>query len=516
MEEEKELSGILGNIVRSSFLVFFSVILSKAFSYIYKIIIARNFGPEVYGLFSLGLVVIGIAGAIASFGVSDGILRYVSFYRGRKEYGKIKFITKKSMHFLFVTSIIITIIVFYLADFISISFFHDVNLSYYLKFLSLALPFSIIGGAMLAIIRGFEKITAYSFLVNFLHNFLKVILLCVAILIGLGHKGVLLSYVMAYLLLTFSTYFFIIKYIKKDYYLAKEITLSSKKEVTREFTSYSWPVVFSSILFNLFLWIDTIVLGSSGGGAQSVGIYGAAITLAGLFSFAQDLFIQLFVPLVSRNLSINNNKIIQEVSKQVFKWVFIINLGIALLLIIFPGTVLNLFFGSEYIGASQALRTLSIGAIFSGFLGLLIGLMNVAGKTKKMFGYYIIFSSINLFLDVLLVKYYGINGVAFGTAVTWILFTITLFRQVKKEYGFYPLRRAIIKVAFSGLTAGSLLWLVGKLVAPSISFMIISALSFGIVYILMIFLTKSLDFRDLEIIRKLKNKIFGDKDTNSL
>ncbi len=510
MDKEAELNSTLRTVVKSSFLVFFSIILSKLLSYAYRIIIANRYGSESYGRFSLSLVVVGIIIAIASFGLHDGLLRYISFYRGKKEFGKIRFIINKSMKILLFTSIISFIGLYYLSEIISTRIFHDSSLTHYLKFISLVLPFSIFAGAFLAIIRAFEKVGTYSFLVNFLHNFFKVLLLVLAIFIGIGENSIVLSYILSYALLLFAAYLFFVAYVKNKYLSKKDITTKEKSKISLELLNYSWPVIFSGIFFSLFFWIDTLVLGSNLD-AASVGIYSAAVLLVGLFSFAQDLFIQLFVPLISRNLSIGNKEVIKEVSKQVFKWVFIINIFISLPLIIFPEKIISLFFKGEFIAASTALRILSIGAILSGFIGLLTGLINAIGRTKRVFVYYMIFSAINFVIDVLFVRKYGLEGVALGTSITWILFTLTLYIEVRKLYGFYPIRRAFAKIALAGITSGLLLWTIGiRFISGRVSTIMVLFV-FGLVYLALIGVLRVLDYRDMDIIKVMKNKILSSK-----
>jgi O-antigen/teichoic acid export membrane protein len=507
MDQENLLKSSLKAMVKSSFLVFFSIILSKILSYAYRIIIANNYGTEVYGLFSISLVVVSMVVAIASFGLHEGLLRYVSFYRGKKDFGKIKFIVNKSLKILLASSLASLVAIYYLSDIIAIKIFHSPSLIGYLKFIGLTIPLSAFAGALLAIIRAFEKVGTYSFLVNFLHNLLKVSILVLAILIGLGENSIIVSYILAYFLLLLVTYFFFVKYAKRIYSSEKDLSNSEKINVSKKLISYSWPVIFSSIFFSLFFWIDTIVLGSNLN-AESVGVYSAAILLIGLFSFAQDLFIQLFVPLVSRNLAVGNKDVIKEVSKQIFKWVFIINACIALPLIIIPEKIIALFFRSEFLGSSTPLMILSIGAILSGFIGLLTGLINASGKTKRIFVYYIIFSAINFVLDISLVKNYGLNGVAAGTSLTWILFTSTLFIQAKKLYGFYPIRRTFAKVVVASLLSGFMLFILERnLIFDKLSTIIVLCI-FLLVYLSLIMVLRTLDYRDMEIIKSLKDKIF--------
>jgi O-antigen/teichoic acid export membrane protein len=55
-KENKKLNSSLRSIARSSVIVFIGIIISKILTYVYKIIIAREFGPKVYGLFSLAIM----------------------------------------------------------------------------------------------------------------------------------------------------------------------------------------------------------------------------------------------------------------------------------------------------------------------------------------------------------------------------------------------------------------------------------------------------------------------------
>ena len=90
----------------SSVSIFLAVIISKAFSYGYKIFIARFFGVETYGLFSLAIIILGFFMAFASLGLHDGLTRYIAYYRGKKERKKIKTITSFSIKVLIFTGIV--------------------------------------------------------------------------------------------------------------------------------------------------------------------------------------------------------------------------------------------------------------------------------------------------------------------------------------------------------------------------------------------------------------------------
>jgi len=65
-------------------IVFIGIFLSKFLSYLYRAIVAR-IGPEQYGMLSIGLAVIGIISFFPLCGLDLGVVRFVSFYKGKND-----------------------------------------------------------------------------------------------------------------------------------------------------------------------------------------------------------------------------------------------------------------------------------------------------------------------------------------------------------------------------------------------------------------------------------------------
>ena len=72
------------------------LLISKGLAYVYRLIIAR-IGVEQYGLFSLALAVFGIFITISLLGLSDGVIRFVSFYKGKFDQRRIKGVITSSL-----------------------------------------------------------------------------------------------------------------------------------------------------------------------------------------------------------------------------------------------------------------------------------------------------------------------------------------------------------------------------------------------------------------------------------
>ena len=98
-EENLNLDYSLKILAKSSFVVFIGIIISKIATYLYKIITARTFGAEVYGLFSLAIMISTLFATFFSLGLQGGLLRFISFYRGKDEKNKIRHIIRFTLKF---------------------------------------------------------------------------------------------------------------------------------------------------------------------------------------------------------------------------------------------------------------------------------------------------------------------------------------------------------------------------------------------------------------------------------
>ena len=83
-KETEAVNKNLSLLAKSSVIVFGGLFLSKVFTYLYRIIIARYYGPEVYGVFALAVMIVTLFVAFSSMGFGNGLIRFISFYRSKK------------------------------------------------------------------------------------------------------------------------------------------------------------------------------------------------------------------------------------------------------------------------------------------------------------------------------------------------------------------------------------------------------------------------------------------------
>ncbi len=504
MKSEVEISKNLKLLAKTSFIVFIWVAISKVLSYIYRITIARQFGPEIYGLFSLAVMVTLLFSVFATIGLTRGIVRYISLYRGKKDIDKIRYVFRVSSFFLLVTSIIAAVILFLLAEFISINIFHNPGLIIFLKIFGISIPIYIFMSFFLSTIQAYEKIYWYSFIYNILQNAVKVAVLIILIFLGLKSSAVIFSYVLGIFLALLASYF-VCKYYISDIFDKSSLGKKTRKEIKKSLFSYSWPLLFFGLVLNIFYWTDSFVIGYLKD-AHSVGLYNAALPIALLLMITSELFIQLFFPLVTKEYSRKKISLIRELSKQIGKWIFLINLPVIVLLLVFPGAFINILFGSQYLVAKNALRFLAIGILFNSVFIVSHRLIIMAGKTKTVLLDIIIVAIVNLILNFILVQRYGITGAAFSTMVSLILLNLLFLFQSRHYLSIVPLKRKMISITVAaGISAFILVYLKG-IININVSSIIILSLFFFLSYVLLVFILRGLDKNDFIILKSIRKK----------
>ncbi len=501
-------------IAKSSFIVFIGLILSKALAWVYRLIIARfpevsnstaTFGTETYGLFSLSVLIINFIAALFSLGIAGGVLRYVSLYRGEKNFKKINYIVRFSLLISLITGIFAVVLLFLSSKYISLNIFHNPELIPYLRWMSLTVPLTIILGILVSIIQAYEKINWYSFIRNILDNGVKVGILALFILpLGLKINGIIFSYILGVLAM-FVVSLYVCSYKISGVFGKHDMTKKDKKEINKSFIKYSWPLILASMIIFLFSTTDSFVIGYLRN-VSDVGIYNAAVPIASLLMIAPALFLQLLFPLITKEYATKNHGLVREISKQVGKWIFLINLPLFIILILFPGAMINLLFGAEYIGASNSLRYLAIGTFFYSIFIVSENLLSMAGKSKIVLFNLGITALINLILDIILVKFIGIDGAAITTMVVYVIWSLITILQARKHTSVIPLKRKMLLILAIAMIPTFLLLIIKRFTPINFITLIIQGVLFLLIYFLLIALFRAFDRNDIMIISSIKNK----------
>ena len=512
--KKEEIDHGLKLLANSALIVFITFAVAKIFGYLYRIIIARYFGPEVYGIYTLSVIVASWLVVLSSFGFIEGILRYFSFYRGRNEIQKIRYLFRFSSKILLFSTVFFSLIVFLLSETIATLIFHNKDLTIYIKFFSLISPFWAFSSYFLSIMRSFEKIKEVSIIESVFQTTIKVISLLFFIFIGISTHSIVFSFFLG----TFSTLLFSFLYSKYNLdtiFMKYSLSINEKNKVVRSFISYSWPMFFLGFFSSFFYWTGSFVLGFFKS-VTEVGLYNVVVPIAILLSIAPEIFLQLFFPLVTKEYSIKNFEFIKKTSKQIGKWIFMINMPVFFLMVLFPEMIIKILFGQDYIVATNSLRFLAFGSLFSSIFLVSQNLVSMAGKSKIIFYDVIFVSFLNVILNISIIprqfifgmdNSLGITGAAIATSFSLLVLSFLFLIQARHYTSAIPLKKEMFKIFLASLFSCAAMIILKNILETTVVSFIFMTMFFLLIYLLLLFLLRVFDEEDRMILKNIKNKI---------
>jgi len=130
MPDEDFLGESLRKIAKGAGFVLIGTLIGRAFGYGSRLVIAR-LGASDYGLVALGFAVMSIAATLSMVGMQSGIVRHVSFYKGKEDKGRIKGTIISALKITLPLSVVFAIILFWHASWISLGVYPDISRSFY-------------------------------------------------------------------------------------------------------------------------------------------------------------------------------------------------------------------------------------------------------------------------------------------------------------------------------------------------------------------------------------------------
>jgi O-antigen/teichoic acid export membrane protein len=434
--------------------------------------------------------------------MQSGIIRYVSFYKGKEDKGRIKGTIISALKITLPLSLLFAFILFWYANWISIHVFHDANLTLILRIFSIGIPFFVLAQNLLSATIGFQDMRYNVYAQYIFQEPLKLAAIVVLLLLGLGVVGAVWGWVLAIIVMSFLAFYFL---EKKVFPIFK--TKVKAVSVDKELFSYSFPLLFAGIAGLVMGWTDTLMLGYFASSAN-VGIYNAALPTAQLIRSIPAAFVAIFFPVISELYARNKIDDLRRTYSVVTKWMLALIFPAFLLVLLFPGQIIKILFGVEYIAGATALSIL----VFGFMIGMVVGpageVLGTYGRTKTVMTISYIGAIINFLLNFLLIPIYGVNGAAIATgfslAFLYVLNFLFAYRIAKVQ----PFRLSYLKIILASLTAVSVVYLLTRYVIGVSPFALIAMLFvFLILYFFLLLLFKSFEEADLMIMRAIDQKL---------
>jgi O-antigen/teichoic acid export membrane protein len=437
-------------------------------SFFYIILVARAVSQDDLGLFYLALSVVSVVAVFEGLGMGGSLSRYVPFFEGQGQKGKIKTLLKSSYAIVTVSSLFFMAIVWLAADTIG-GIYQNPMLPEAIRLLSIFLPLSILFKVNKAYLRGRSDIKTMELLKNF-QNALKLILTFAFFQVyGASVFTLSLGYLLSFLLGTLAA-FLAVSLRSKD--LPAEDVSISTHQLLRDILPFGLMLTLMSSIGVLLFSTDRIILAYLVDPAEAtaiIAVYSISASLALVTMIFPNSIGAIFLPLMSKLYGKNNLEDMRSVAETAQRWSLFMTVPVATVMIAFSREMLTIFYGEAYAGGSIVLSLFVLGVIIksiSSVLSLSLSAMRVVRLQLKIL---LIGGMANLIVNILLIPVIGMPGAAVAFLVSTIVFAYLLRGHARRLFGFHFSPRFTKLLAAAAVTI-----IIALLIKP---FFIIAAIS---------------------------------------
>ena len=413
------------NFIKNSSINIIGNLFSKICKYFCIFFAIRVLGVVDYGHYVLGLTIISLGTIFSNIGLSYGIFRFVPIFRAKKDLEKIKGVIVFCGKLLFFNSVIVSISLFCLSDYLSNTVFVKPELNVFLRVLVFALPFTIITMFSDNVFKGFNKIKYKVITEDIFIMTLRLILFGACMILGLKAYNILYSYVITLISGSILGLYFVFK-------LFPDLLNRSIKAVysTKEIISYSLPLFLSRFLALILNRIDIIMIGYYLP-SEDIGIYSISNRLAEVVFFIAVSIFAVFSPTIAEEFGKGKKDNIKFYLQKVTKVTLMLTTPIFFVIILLSDELLGIF-GDEFISGKVPLNILAVSFLLNSILGYYGQVLGVTGRSKLIFLNSFFGAIINIILNLILIPKYGLIGAALATGSS--IFLVNIARVLEVYY----------------------------------------------------------------------------------
>lgn len=365
---------------------------------------------EEYGTYDLILTISTFVLPFITLLMEESMFRFLIDCKNDDQKKKV---ISQTMLYTLMSTVVFLIIVTTISIFIEIPYVY-ISLIYIVS--------SILSGLRNALVRGLGKIKLYT-LINFIASFINVILNVLFIAIfRYGVMGLLLAGIISNIL---STVLVFASLKMHKYFSIKNYD----KQLMSKMIRYSIPLVPNSLSWAVVNLSDRIVI-SWIIGASANGIYAMSYKFPNLMNTVYGFFYTAWTESSSR--AINDSEgdtFFNNVYQILTRVMFAVTLGI----IVCMPLIFKIFFKAGYYEAYYYIPILVIAMYYNNISGYYGGIFIGHKDTQIMGVTTIIGAVVNIFVDLLLIKFIGIYAAALSTLLSCIV--IYYYRKIKlKKY----------------------------------------------------------------------------------
>lgn len=489
---------------KNTLIVLLSSILGIIFGYGFRLILARSYPEEQFGLFYAVIAFFGIFSVVQSLGLDSALVKKISEYLAAGDENKIPSIYRLTLMLQTLSVTIFSVILFIYAEPISGLIVHSSAAADVFRMIAVFFFISPLYNILLGILQGYQEMGAYAFW-NLMRTISFFVMLVAIMAMTTTRLAMIpaIAYVLGTIIMLVPLYFYVRKKKSSVFAKPKSYDVSAMKDIF----VFGFSVSISVVLGSIIGYIDTIML-SFMTSLNQVAIYNVSFPIVQSIIGLVGVLAVILLPL-SSEMSIKNAKAqLGAGISRITLYVSILLLPILITIMILPEIFLNALFGPTYISAAPVLQVLCVSAFFFSLAVINNSVLNGLGFPKLVLRAQVIVAIMVVVFNLLLIPFYGVMGVAITTLLSSMTLYFVSSKMLRKHISYTLPAKRIAGVLLSAiLFSGVFILLKNIIVLPVFIELFIVGTIATVCYIVMLFLFRTLTDDDLKLFRRLVGSV---------
>ncbi|MBN1561071.1 flippase [candidate division KSB1 bacterium] len=503
MSNQNSYTSTIVTMARGAGIVFFGIFISRVLGYILRVVLKHFLGLEMFGLLWSSFNVIEMVTFFCLLGIPAALSRYIAFYKARNNPRRVGGFMFMSFLYLLPIIGIVTVVLGWQTDYIATTLFGKPDIKPFLKILN----FGILPLALMyffgSIFRGFKLMPQMVFTQQLSRNIFMFTCLGVFMLLGIGRESAVWAMLLGLVLTALAAILLFFRHVEKKYF--RNIDLAG---VFGELFSYSWPLVFTTLFWNMSGRIDVFFL-TIYENESNVGVYNAILPLAQFVPVIMQSFTSILMPIFAGIFADYEENALYTMQRAASKWIIALTVPLFLLLVVFSDHILLTLLGRDTLIGTMPLRIALAGYFINGAFGVFSIILSAAGKTKLTLLDTSVYIAANILLAILLIPRYGLVGAAMAGALSMLIMNMLAIWQNYRLYHLKPVTGQIMRLVVIGSIAAGVSLLI-KIAIPS-HLELVSIVAGGCIFISLYVLglkkIRIFDEHDIAIIAAVEKRI---------
>ncbi len=401
---------------------------NMALTFCVSFMLARLLGSTGYGIYTYVMSWMALMGVVSGLGLGKVVVRSVSSYRAQEDWERLRGLIRFAYSAGILSGLTLMILGIAVVSFMAN---HLGTASFYSSFVAafFLLPLQTTTSISSAIQSGMHRILLGQLPESLVRPLVFIALLLFFVLTGNAVSvSTALQLNVLSALLTMCLAFYLLR-LTSD----KKLKGTELRYESREWLSSALPLILLGGMSTINAQADILMLGALKG-PEAAGLYHVATRGANLITFVLLAVNAPLGPVIAQLYAIEKRERLQRIITQSSRVVFLVSLPIAIVFIFAGHWYLHLF-GQDFYEARTALVILSTAQLFNIAAGPVQLILIMTGNEGIAAKGMIVSTLINVFLNTLLIPYFGIEGAAVATGTSILIWNVLLIWQIWKRTG---------------------------------------------------------------------------------